>query len=98
MSDRATAAMIAKIIQDEIGGEVCTPEWAQAAADRIVCAINNNEQKTPSIVQDAHSDTTGWVAVTPTPDNILCPHCGLAMMQGRCYPDHCAFGQLGESK
>jgi hypothetical protein len=60
MSDRATAAMIAKIIQDEIGGEVCTPEWARAAADRIVCALNNNEQKT--IVQDAHSDTTGWFA------------------------------------
>lgn len=36
---RQTAIMIAGIIQDEIGGEVCTPEWAQAAADRIVCAL-----------------------------------------------------------
>lgn len=41
---RATAIMIAKIIEDEIGGEVCTPEWAQAAADRIACALRNDEQ------------------------------------------------------
>jgi len=38
---RTTAILIAKIIEDEIGGEVCTSEWAQAAADRIVCALRN---------------------------------------------------------
>lgn len=37
----AMIAMIARIIQDEIGGEVCTQEWAKAAADRIVCAFAN---------------------------------------------------------
>lgn len=42
---RAASMMVAKIIEDEIGGEVCTPEWAQAAADRIVCALRNDEQK-----------------------------------------------------
>jgi hypothetical protein len=36
---RQDAIMIAGIIQDEIGGEVCTPEWSQAAADRIVSAL-----------------------------------------------------------
>lgn len=40
---RQEAIMIAKIIEDEIGGEVCTPEWSQAAAERIVCALNNPE-------------------------------------------------------
>ena len=46
MSDRAMAVMIAKIIQDEIGDEICTPELAEAAADRIECAIRNNPHKT----------------------------------------------------
>lgn len=44
---RQDAVMIAGIIQDEIGGEVCTPEWSQAAADRIVCALENNEGAGP---------------------------------------------------
>lgn len=38
-SERETANLIAMIIQDEIGGETCTPEWSRAAADRIVCAL-----------------------------------------------------------
>ncbi len=38
------AAMIAGIILDEIGGEVCTPEWSRAAADRIVCALSHDGQ------------------------------------------------------
>lgn len=40
---RREAVRIAAIIQDEIGGEVCTPELAEAAADRIVCALNNRD-------------------------------------------------------
>lgn len=37
------AAMIAGIIQDEIGGEICTPEWSRAAADRIVSALSTDD-------------------------------------------------------
>jgi hypothetical protein len=47
MTDRQAASMISMIIEDEIGGEVCTKEWSQAAADRIVCALSNaHEQRT----------------------------------------------------
>lgn len=45
--DRDAAIMIARIINDEIGEEICTSELAEAASERIVCALNNHEQDAP---------------------------------------------------